>query len=128
MNPSPPVGTLHVATTPPEISRRIALVAHDNKKRDLLEWSRYNRTVLEMHDLYGTGTTGGLIQDELGLPVTRFRSGPLGGDQILGRLAVHVPLVGEAAAGEHPRRRRDLRDRPRLRLVGRGHRHRAGPG
>ena len=64
--------------------RRIALVAHDNKKGDLLEWARFNREILAAHRLYGTGTTGGLIRDELGLPVTLFRSGPLGGDQQLG--------------------------------------------
>jgi methylglyoxal synthase len=64
--------------------RRIALVAHDNKKRDLLDWAQFNRSILAQHHLYGTGTTGGLIETELGLPVTRFRSGPLGGDQQLG--------------------------------------------
>src|SRR5215207_4829684 len=64
--------------------RRIALVAHDNKKRDLLDWARFNVAILAEHDLYGTGTTGGLVERELGLPVTRFRSGPLGGDQQLG--------------------------------------------
>ena len=64
--------------------RRIALVAHDNKKRDLLEWARFNRPILAEHTLYATGTTGRLIEDELGLDVTRFNSGPLGGDQQLG--------------------------------------------
>jgi methylglyoxal synthase len=64
--------------------RRIALVAHDNKKRDLLEWARFNRQILAEHKLFGTGTTGGLVHSELGLPVTLFRSGPLGGDQQLG--------------------------------------------
>jgi methylglyoxal synthase len=64
--------------------RRIALVAHDNKKRDLLDWAHFNRAILAEHDLFGTGTTGGLVEYELGLPVTRFRSGPLGGDQQLG--------------------------------------------
>ncbi|CAN5571136.1 methylglyoxal synthase [soil metagenome] len=64
--------------------RRIALVAHDNKKHDLLEWARFNRPVLAKHRLFGTGTTGGLIADELGLTVGRFRSGPLGGDLQLG--------------------------------------------
>ena len=79
-----PVGAVRAATTSPKTRRRIALVAHDNKKRDLLEWARFNRTVLAMHDLCGTGTTGGLVQEQLGVPVTRFRSGPLGGDQQLG--------------------------------------------
>lgn len=66
------------------VARRIALVAHDNKKRDLLEWAKYNRAILAEHRLFGTGTTGRLVEEELGLPVTRFRSGPLGGDQQLG--------------------------------------------
>lgn len=64
--------------------RRIALVAHDNKKDDLLDWAEFNRDVLIEHDLYGTGTTGGLVERALGVPVVRFRSGPLGGDQQLG--------------------------------------------
>ncbi len=67
-----------------KVRRRIALVAHDNKKADLLGWARYNAAILAKHDLYGTGTTGRLVHEELGLPVTRFQSGPLGGDQQLG--------------------------------------------
>jgi methylglyoxal synthase len=66
------------------VRRRIALVAHDNKKQDLLGWARYNAPVLAKHDLFATGTTGRLVQEQLGLPVTRFQSGPLGGDQQLG--------------------------------------------
>ncbi len=64
--------------------KRIALIAHDNMKRDILEWARFNKGTLSRHELYGTGTTGGLIEKELGLPVSRFRSGPLGGDQQVG--------------------------------------------
>ncbi|MCM3879937.1 MAG: methylglyoxal synthase [Vicinamibacterales bacterium] len=64
--------------------KRIALIAHDNMKRDILEWARFNKGTLSKHELYGTGTTGGMIEKELGLPVTRFRSGPLGGDQQVG--------------------------------------------
>ncbi|MGE3259965.1 MAG: methylglyoxal synthase, partial [Geobacter sp.] len=64
--------------------KRIALVAHDHKKRDLIEWARYNRAVLVEHDLCATGTTGSLVQEELGLAVTRLQSGPLGGDQQIG--------------------------------------------
>ena len=64
--------------------KRIALIAHDNRKTDLLEWARYNRGTLSGHELYGTGTTGGLLATELGLKVTRFKSGPLGGDQQVG--------------------------------------------
>ena len=64
--------------------KRIVLIAHDNKKGDLLEWARFNRGTLAAHDLYGTGTTGALLAEELGLEVTRFLSGPLGGDQQVG--------------------------------------------
>lgn len=64
--------------------KRIALVAHDNKKQDLLEWVRFNRGTLAQHILCATGTTGGLLAEMLGMPVTRFQSGPLGGDQQIG--------------------------------------------
>lgn len=64
--------------------KRIALIAHDHRKSDLIDWARYNRDTLAQHDLFGTGTTGGLISKELNLPVTRFLSGPLGGDQQVG--------------------------------------------
>ena len=67
-------------------SLRIALVAHDNKKRDLVEWARYNLAFLARHELVATGTTGTLLERELGLPVARLQSGPLGGDQQLGAL------------------------------------------
>ncbi len=64
--------------------KRIALVAHDNRKDELLQWARINVDRLRMHELYGTGTTGWLLEQELGIEVTRFQSGPLGGDQQLG--------------------------------------------
>ena len=66
--------------------KRIGLVAHDNKKRDLVEWARYNLALLADHDLVATGTTGTLIEHELGLPTHKLHSGPLGGDQQLGAL------------------------------------------
>lgn len=72
------VKNLHAA------GRRIALIAHDNKKRDMLEWAEYNRDLLAGHELFATATTGRILEEELGLPVTRFRSGPLGGDQQIG--------------------------------------------
>ncbi len=64
--------------------RRIALVAHDNKKVDLLQWAEFNLPTLRQHELFATGTTGNLLQHELGLEVTRFLSGPVGGDQQIG--------------------------------------------
>ena len=64
--------------------KRIALIAHDHRKPDLLEWARFNRQSLENHELFGTGTTGAMIADELDLEVERFKSGPLGGDQQIG--------------------------------------------
>lgn len=64
--------------------KRVALVAHDHMKAALLEWATANRELLAAHELYGTGTTGRLVEDRLGLPVHRFMSGPLGGDQQIG--------------------------------------------
>jgi methylglyoxal synthase len=71
--------------TSPE-PKRIALVAHDDRKDDLLEWAEYNRDILADHILFATGTTGKLLSDRLDLPVTCFQSGPLGGDQQIGAL------------------------------------------
>ena len=64
--------------------KKIALVAHDNKKRDLLEWAKFNRTLLAHHEVYATGTTGEILERELGFPIKRLQSGPLGGDQQIG--------------------------------------------
>jgi len=64
--------------------KRIALVAHDNKKTDLLEWARFNRDLLANHELLATGTTGTLLEDALQVPVVKLQSGPLGGDQQIG--------------------------------------------
>jgi methylglyoxal synthase len=64
--------------------RHIALVAHDNKKVELLRWAEFNRLSLQEHTLYASGTTGTMLQYELGLKVTRFLSGPVGGDQQIG--------------------------------------------
>lgn len=66
--------------------KRIALVAHDNKKHDLLEWALYNRSLLLQHHLYATGTTGRLLSETLDTQVTCLQSGPLGGDQQIGAL------------------------------------------
>lgn len=64
--------------------KRIALVAHDNKKQDLLEWAQYNRTFLAEHRLYATGTTGKLLEQALEVEIHKLQSGPLGGDQQVG--------------------------------------------
>jgi methylglyoxal synthase len=64
--------------------KRIALIAHDNKKGDMLEWAKYNLGTLQQHQLYATGTTGKLLAKELGLKITVLESGPLGGDQQIG--------------------------------------------
>jgi methylglyoxal synthase len=66
--------------------KRIALVAHDGRKGDLLEWAEHNRDLLAGHTLYATGTTGKLLSKALDLPVACFQSGPLGGDQQIGAL------------------------------------------
>ncbi len=65
-------------------AKRIALVAHDHRKASLVAWARRHKAELARHELMGTGTTGRLIEEALQLPVTRFMSGPLGGDQQIG--------------------------------------------
>ena len=74
----------NVTRMPPR--KRIALVAHDNRKQALLEWARFNVGSLSEHTLFATGTTGGMLVDELGLSVKRLLSGPLGGDQQIGAM------------------------------------------
>jgi methylglyoxal synthase len=64
--------------------KKIALVAHDNKKEELVEWAKEHKDILSQHILYATGTTGTLLANELGLDVHRFQSGPLGGDLQIG--------------------------------------------
>ena len=67
-----------------EHDKKIALVAHDNKKRDLVEWAKFNRELLAHHKIYATGTTGELLEQEFGFRITKLQSGPLGGDQQIG--------------------------------------------
>ena len=69
---------------PMEHDKKIALVAHDNKKRDLIEWAKFNRVLLAHHQIFATGTTGKVLEQELGLKIIRLKSGPLGGDQQIG--------------------------------------------
>ncbi|MBC7850171.1 MAG: methylglyoxal synthase, partial [Chitinophagaceae bacterium] len=66
--------------------KRIALVAHDHKKLDLMDWAEYNKTALSRHELVATGTTGKLLEDKLDRPVKKVLSGPLGGDQQIGAM------------------------------------------
>ena len=66
--------------------KRIAMVAHDNRKTDLMEWALHNKTVLAKHELFATGTTGRLLEEALDRPVKKLMSGPLGGDQQVGSM------------------------------------------
>lgn len=66
--------------------KRIALVAHDHKKDDLIDWAYFNKTVLARHELFATGTTGRLLEEKLDRPVRKLMSGPLGGDQQIGAM------------------------------------------
>jgi methylglyoxal synthase len=67
-----------------EKTKRIALIAHNHKKHDMLEWAKFNKVLLAQHELYATGTTGRLLEEELGLTIHKLQSGPLGGDQQIG--------------------------------------------
>ena len=71
-----------------EAQKNIALIAHDNKKAELIEWCLKNKEILEHHFLCGTGTTAKMVADRTGLPVRGYNSGPLGGDQQIGARVV----------------------------------------
>jgi len=72
--------------------KRIALVAHDNKKKDLIEWANHNAIILARHELIATGTTGKLLEEKLDRPVKKLLSGPLGGDQQIGAMIAEGKL------------------------------------
>jgi methylglyoxal synthase len=72
--------------------KKIALVAHDHKKDEMLEWIDYNKELLCQHDLYATGTTGQLIAERLGMDVNCMLSGPLGGDVQLSSMITNQEL------------------------------------
>lgn len=68
------------------MKKTIALIAHDSKKAEIVEWSSKNKTILEKFNLCGTGTTAKRISEATGLQVKGYLSGPLGGDQQIGAL------------------------------------------
>lgn len=70
--------------SPLPAKKRIVLIAHDNKKQELSDWTLHNKATLSQHALFATGTTGYKLERDLELPVTKFTSGPLGGDQQVG--------------------------------------------
>ncbi len=72
--------------------KNIALIAHDNRKKDLISWVERNKDMLSRHFLCGTGTTASLVCKETGLPVRAYRSGPLGGDQKIGSLIADMEV------------------------------------
>ena len=74
----------HMVKVEMERQKNIALIAHDNKKKELIDWCRKNKEILEHHFLCGTGTTAKMVSEQTGLPVRGFNSGPLGGDQQIG--------------------------------------------
>ena len=71
---------------------KIALIAHDKKKQDMIDLCVKYRDVLDGHDLYATGTTGTMVMGETGLKITRMKSGPLGGDQQIGSMVAEKNL------------------------------------
>lgn len=75
---------MHHKLSPLPAKKRLALIAHDNKKNELAEWAQVNIERLRQHELFATGTTGFVLEKKLGLPVHKFISGPLGGDQQVG--------------------------------------------
>lgn len=72
--------------------KNIALIAHDNRKKDLIDWVAKNKDMLSLHFLCGTGTTATMVSKETGLPVRAYRSGPLGGDQKIGSLIADLEV------------------------------------
>ena len=72
--------------------KRIALVAHDQRKEDLLTWVEYNVDLLSRHELFATGTTGNIISEKCSIDIHRLKSGPLGGDQQLGAMIANGEL------------------------------------
>lgn len=82
----PTIAGNQILTLIKSMTKRIALVAHDNKKGELIEWVKFNRESMLRCELVATGTTGSIIENEVGLPVIKLQSGPLGGDQQIGAM------------------------------------------
>ncbi|MDI9338528.1 MAG: methylglyoxal synthase [Alphaproteobacteria bacterium] len=72
--------------------KTIAMIAHDHKKNDLIDWAYYNRDILNLHNLIATGTTGKMLEEKLNRDVTKLLSGPLGGDQEIGSLVANAKI------------------------------------
>ncbi len=75
-----------------KIQKKIALVAHEKRKQDLIEWVKTHFDILKNHQLFATGTTGVKIEEATGLKIKRFKSGPIGGDQQIGAAIVDEKL------------------------------------
>ena len=71
---------------------KLVLIAHDNKKNDMIGWAKFNREQLSQHNLFATHNTGTYLKEELNLPITLFKSGPMGGDQQAGARIVEGEL------------------------------------
>jgi methylglyoxal synthase len=84
---------MEMKVMPIPASKTIALVAHDNKKSEMLEWARFNKKSLANHTLYATGTTGSLLR-KLGLEIHSLESGPLGGDSQIGAMISEDKING----------------------------------
>lgn len=88
MSPKKHHPSIKDSTLPMRAKKNIALIAHDHRKMDLLDWAEFNSNLLAEHNLFGTGTTGALVAEKLNLPVYTFKSGPLGGDLQIGTAIV----------------------------------------
>ncbi len=80
-NSSPPIAH---GSKKMKARKNIALVAHDHRKADLIDWCDFNSGSLKKHNLFGTGTTASMISEQVNLDVKAFKSGPLGGDLQIG--------------------------------------------
>ena len=89
--------------------KTIAIVAHDNKKQDLLAWAKFNLAALAEHKLIATGTTGKLLHTELDLLVEQLQSGPLGGDQQIGAKISEAKSTSSFSSGIRWSRTRTIR-------------------